>query len=213
MGTVTAPIRRTTLRSDAQEELRGRIVDGRLSPGVNVVERDLSNELGISRTPLREALLGLEAEGLLRTEAQRGFFVQALSVGESREVYSLLALLEGFAIEQGRPEATAKLEELNGRFRAADGRAAAVQYDRAWHQELIQECRLPRTESVLKELRTAAARYEFRFFSGTGVIGKSARQHDRILRALKKKEYRTAAALVRRNWEEGLRWVENNFHL
>jgi DNA-binding GntR family transcriptional regulator len=206
-----APVRRTTLRSETQEAVRDRIIDGRLSPGTNVIERDLSEELGVSRTPLREALLGLEAERLLRTEPQRGFFVQELSVAEAREVYSLLALLEGFAVERSCPSPTDTLQDLNTRFRAAKDHAEAVQYDREWHQKLMRQCGLPRTESILQELRTAAARYEFRFFSGADIVAKSARQHDQILRALRKRDCRAAAALVRQNWEQGLQWVEQKF--
>jgi DNA-binding GntR family transcriptional regulator len=215
MGTplsAVAQIRRATLRSDTQDALRSRIVDGRLPPGDNVVERDLSRELGISRTPLREALIGLEAGGLLRAEPQRGFFVLELSVEEAREIYSLIAMLEAFAVEQGRPAVSESLSEINRRFRAAAGRAQAVQYDREWHEELIQHCGLPRTAAILHDLRTAAARYEFRFFSGARVIAESARQHNRILRALHAKDYAAAATFVKQNWEQGLKWVESNFH-
>jgi len=204
-------IRRATLRSDTLDALRSRIVDGRLPPGDNVVERDLSRELGISRTPLREALVGLEAGGLLRAEPQRGFFVLELSVAEAREIYSLTAMLEAFAVEQGRPAVSQKLNELNRKFRAA-GRTEAVQFDREWHEELIRQCGLARTAAILHDLRTAAARYEYRFFSGARVIAESARQHNRILRALHAEDYGAAATLVKQNWEQGLQWVESNFH-
>jgi DNA-binding GntR family transcriptional regulator len=123
----------------------------------------------------------------------------------------LLALLEGFAVERSCPSPTDTLQELNRRFRAARGRSQAVRCDREWHQELMRLCGLPWTKSILQELRTAAARYEFRFFSAADVVAKSARQHDQIMRALRKRAYGTAAALVRQNWNEGLKWVENNF--
>ena len=84
----------TTLRAKTLEALRARLIDGRLSPGTNVVERDLSTALGVSRTPLREALLGLEGEGLLRAAPQRGFFVLDLSLRLSA-AFNMRPMLNG----------------------------------------------------------------------------------------------------------------------
>jgi len=212
MSSIAVPeIRRTTLRTEAQAALRARIVDGRLEPGANVVERDLSQALGVSRTPLREALLGLEAEGLLRAEPQRGFFVAELNVEEARELYPLIGTLEALAVERGRPGAVDGLVALNARFRAARDQAQAVERDREWHEALIARCGVPRTAAILQGLRTAAGRYEYRFFSGRQVITESARQHAEIAAAIAKGRHPRAAALLRRNWEEGLKWIEKGF--
>jgi len=202
----------TTLRAKTLEALRARLIDGRLSPGTNVVERDLSTALGVSRTPLREALLGLEGEGLLRAAPQRGFFVLDLSLDVAREIYPLIGTLEALAIERGRPTNVGDLEGINEQFRAAADRAAAVRYDREWHEELLRLCRLPRTAAILRVLRADAARYEYRFFSGPKVIKASARQHDGIVRALRQKMYTQAAARLTRNWEQGLQWIEHSFN-
>jgi DNA-binding GntR family transcriptional regulator len=202
---------RTTLRTETQQALRARIVDGRLAAGSNVVERDLSQALGVSRTPLREALLGLEGEGLLRAEPQRGFFVAGFSVEEARELYPLIGTLEALAIERGRAQSISHLKEINRKFRTAKDAAAAVAHDREWHETLIHQCALPRSVAILEVLRTAAARYEYRFFAGRSAIRESARQHDRIARALQRKRFKSAASLLKRNWEQGLQWVERNF--
>ena len=142
------------------------------------MERNLSQALGISRTPLREALLGLEAEGLLRAEPERGFFVAALSVEEAREIYPLIGALEALAIERGRPTVLDGADDQ--RFRAAKDQAQAVERDREWHETLIGRCGTPRMAAILQGLRTAAGRYEYRFFSGRHVIAESARQHGEI---------------------------------
>jgi DNA-binding GntR family transcriptional regulator len=70
------------------------ILSAALPPGVRVNEVALARELGISRTPLREALFGLEREGLVISHPRRGFFVSPLDVKDAREVYPLLATLE-----------------------------------------------------------------------------------------------------------------------
>jgi DNA-binding GntR family transcriptional regulator len=205
------PLPRRTLRGEAQQRLRAFIVDGRLQPGANVVERDLSEQLGVSRTPLREALLGLEAEGLLRTEPGRGFFVAALSLGDAREIYPLIATLEALAIATGRPTRLGPLVDANARLRTASSAAQALMWDRDWHEALIRACDQPRTAAILDGLRTSAARFEYRFFSEARAITRSADQHDDIREALERKRFKDAAALVRANWQQGLEWVERTF--
>ncbi len=208
---VEEPVRRTTLRAETREALRARILDGRLPPGANLRERDLSEALGVSRTPLREALLGLAAEGLLRLEAQRGFFVTDLTVTEAREIYPLIWTLESLALERGAPADAAALAAINARFRRAQDPQQALAWDGAWHEELVRQTGAARTAAVLEPLRAAAARYEYRFFSGRNAIVESARQHDAVGLALKRKRHADAARLIQQNWEQGLRWVEHTF--
>src|SRR5215212_4810315 len=205
------PVRRTTLRAETRDALRARIVDGRLPPGTNVSERDLSDALGVSRTPLREALLGLEGEGLLRLEAQRGFFVTDLTVAEAREIYPLIWTLEALAVQRGTPTDADALGAINARFRQVQDQQQALAWDRAWHEELVRQAGAARTAAVLEPLRTAAARYEYRFFAGRTAIVESARQHDAIALVLKRRRRGDAVRLIRQNWEQGLRWVEQTF--
>jgi DNA-binding GntR family transcriptional regulator len=211
LARVDGPVRRTTLRAETREALRTRIIDGRLPPGANLHERDLSEALRVSRTPLREALLGLEAEGLLRLEAQRGFFVTDLTVAEAREIYPLIWTLEELALQRGAAPDADALASINARFRRAQDAQQALAWDRAWHEELVRQTGAARTAAVLEPLRTAAARYEYRFFSGRTAIVESARQHEAIGQALKRGRDAAAARLIRQNWEQGLRWVEHTF--
>jgi len=81
-------------------QLREMILRGDLSPGERVREADLATRLGISRTPVRQALPALAQEGLLVRAGQRGFAVRSFSAGESLEALRLRALLEGFAARQ-----------------------------------------------------------------------------------------------------------------
>src|SRR5262249_10637293 len=117
---------------------------------------------------------------------------------------------EALAVERSHPEPSEALEEINNRFRSAADQAAAVHHDREWHGALIRQCRLPRTAAILDILRTAAARYEYRFFGGHHSVATSARQHQQILTALRRKQHKQAAVLLKQNWEQGLKWVEQN---
>jgi DNA-binding GntR family transcriptional regulator len=210
-GPGAGELTRTTLRGQALDRLRALIVTGDLAPAANVIERDLSATLGVSRTPLREALRGLEAEGLLRTEPGRGFFVQDLSREEAGELYPLIGTLEALSVEQGRPLISTALLKQAARFRSARSPGRAVDADNAWHETLIDSCDRPRTAAILKQLRTAAARYEYRFFASLDAIASSAAQHDAITAALRRKRYREAAGFLRQNCEQGLERIREHF--
>jgi DNA-binding GntR family transcriptional regulator len=81
----------------ATELIRQAILDGRYEPGSRLKEEELAGELGISRTPVREALLMLQAEGLVVTTPNRGAVVRAHDVEDIHDLYQLRALLEGYA--------------------------------------------------------------------------------------------------------------------
>ncbi len=90
---------RKPLREQVQREIRQRIVDGRLPAGGSLNEIRLAGDLGISRTPLREAMLGLEAAGFLLSTMGHGFRVPPLEAGEFRDLAVMLARLEPLALE------------------------------------------------------------------------------------------------------------------
>ncbi len=84
----------------ATELIRQAILDGRLEPGSRLKEEELARELGISRTPVREALLMLQAEGLIETTPNRGAVVRTHDADDLIDLYQLRALLEGYAARQ-----------------------------------------------------------------------------------------------------------------
>ena len=91
------PPTRAPLREDVRQIILDRILSGELPPGCRITESRLAAELGVSRTPLREALFNLESEGFVRSDLARGFSVAPLSVREVRESYPILQTLEVLA--------------------------------------------------------------------------------------------------------------------
>src|SRR5207247_11200915 len=81
----------------ATELIREAIIEGRLAPGQRLKEEELARELGISRTPVREALLMLQAEGLVDAAPNRGAVVRSHDADDLEDLYQLRALLEGYA--------------------------------------------------------------------------------------------------------------------
>jgi DNA-binding GntR family transcriptional regulator len=85
-------------REKAYEYLRGSVLSGRLNPGTRLMEEHLAKELGISRTPVREALQKLESEGLVKPLETRGFVVSQDTRQEIEELFEIRSVLEGYAL-------------------------------------------------------------------------------------------------------------------
>lgn len=117
-----------TLRELTLEKMRQAIVDQFFQPGQRLVERTLCEELGVSRTVVREVLRSLEAEGLVQSIPQQGPVVATVDADTTRQVYEMRALLEGHAaaqcaqrsdeVAQGRLEAT--IVQIEAAFKKAD---------------------------------------------------------------------------------------------
>ncbi|MEQ5837918.1 GntR family transcriptional regulator [Paraburkholderia acidicola] len=90
-------LRPETLRHQVEHAIRQAIMSGRFAPGARLVERELCESLGVSRTSVREALRKLEAEKLVRIVPHKGPIVTAVSRKEAVELYAIRGLLEGFA--------------------------------------------------------------------------------------------------------------------
>ena len=119
----------------ATELIREAIVDGRLAPGQRLKEEELARELGISRTPVREALLVLQSEGLVAAEPNRGATVRAHDAEDLDDLYQLRALLEGYAARR----AAARISEAAlGELRSSCERFAAL-VDGGELREIVQE--------------------------------------------------------------------------
>ncbi|MEW6363386.1 MAG: GntR family transcriptional regulator [Acidobacteriota bacterium] len=149
------------LRQQVYEFLKREMNVGRLSPGSHVDLNELASGLGISRTPLREALLQLDSEGFVRILPRRGVIVSWLTLDEIRHVYEIVGALESAAVmaagERLKPEHIGSLRELNERMRDAIGRDDfALYYDHnlRFHDVFLDMCdngRLVRYVRLLKE--------------------------------------------------------------
>ncbi len=86
-----------SLKDHVYEYISENLKDGNLKPDDKINEKDLSDKLGVSRTPVREALIQLAAEGLLKSEPRRGFRVKPLSLKEASDLYQLIGYLDAMA--------------------------------------------------------------------------------------------------------------------
>lgn len=117
----------TTASTDepVYERLRSGIVEGRYAPGARLIEQVIAAELGVSRTPVREALRRLESDGLVVSERNRGVMVRQVTAAEVDDLYELRGRLESYAAELAAERRTA--EQLGAIHAAADEFSAAVE--------------------------------------------------------------------------------------
>ena len=206
------PVARRRLRDDVRLGLVDLIVTGRLKGGEKLNELALSRLLKTSRTPLREALLHLEREGLVRSDQRRGFTVQPLASREVRETYPLLAELECFAVRSTAnliPGVLPKLEKINADFARAASPKRALTLDAAWHDTLTSQSRNERLSAIIEKLRRAIERYEHFYMADKGLIAVSVGQHRGIIDAFKRGDLEGAIAAIRENYAFGMQVLLN----
>ncbi len=156
----------STRAEAAANEIRRRILEGHYAGGQPLRQDLLAEELGVSRVPVREALVLLEAEGLIRIHPHRGAVVAALSVEDIDELVRLRVMLEPMLLEQSAPRLT------TADFQALDRILAEYSSDLATHSiqsfgklnsdlhgVLYHRANLPRTESIVTTLLRANDRY------------------------------------------------------
>ncbi|PZQ50114.1 MAG: GntR family transcriptional regulator [Rhodovulum sulfidophilum] len=125
MGALRIETPPTTLRAMALERLRRAIISGMFKPGQRLVERVLCEQLGVSRSVIREVIRHLDAEGLVTTEGQ-GPMVARVTLEDARQIYDIRAALESAAVEACARVADAKVKaELRAAIEAIETRAAA----------------------------------------------------------------------------------------
>jgi DNA-binding GntR family transcriptional regulator len=151
---------RASLTKVVSDQIRGQILDGKLRPGARLVEDRLSIELGVSRVPVREALLGLSREGLVTLERNRGASVADVTPETVAELVEVRALLEGLnaklAARRHDPEIVAELRDTLKRGNAASKNGSPEELSRLnaeFHERLTEASRNSVLADVMRSLR------------------------------------------------------------
>lgn len=194
------------LYQQVADQLRAMIQQGELETGEWIDEVSLTQTLGISRTPLREALKVLVAEGLLRLEPRRGCFVNELSARDLDQIFPLMAMLEGrCAYEAARKvsdEDLMRLEPLHERLRqhALQGDIDQYYASNALIHEAVQALADNRWLSdLIDNLRKLLSLSRHKSLAWPGRIGESCAEHLAIFAALKARDPEGAEALTRKH--------------
>jgi DNA-binding GntR family transcriptional regulator len=193
-----------SLHDEVAAQLRERIFAGELAPGSFVDEPALCAELSISRTPLREALKVLTAEGLLRHEPRRGCFVSQITEQDLDEIFPVIALLEGRCAFEAARNATdadlAALEQLHDRLqRSARAKRITEYYETnfAIHEAIIVLANNRWLAQVIGDLRKIVKLARLQQLHAPGRLDQSLSEHMAVYAALKARDADGAEAAMR----------------
>ncbi|KAA0594358.1 DNA-binding GntR family transcriptional regulator [Azospirillum lipoferum] len=197
------PIRRETLHHGAVAELRAMILSGELRPGNRVPEVQLCEQLGISRTPLREALRVLAAEGLVELRPHRGAVVTPIDPKEIAAVFEVMEALEALAgslcCQRGTLEEFAELDrlhaQLHARFDAGD-RPAYFMTDRRIHIRIVAMARNPSLEATYAGFASKILRARSLANDDAERWRNSLGEHDGFMAAFRQRDAAAAGSLL-----------------
>ena len=180
---------RSLLRDDVYRRLRDAIVDGTFVPGEQLKDGDLAEWLGVSRTPVREALLRLGASGLVVAVPGRSTTVSTVDPQAVRDARDVLAAMHGLAVREtaGRlgPDDVEGMRDANRRFAealAAGDVAAALDADEELHRIPVAALGNRALEAVLEQFEPLVRRAELLRFSGDGRA--SVERHEQLIELL-----------------------------
>ncbi|HEX8642893.1 MAG TPA: GntR family transcriptional regulator [Allosphingosinicella sp.] len=206
---------RGNISDELVNQLRNMIVDGSLAAGERINEVHLSRALGVSRTPLREALVRLGREGTLASVPRIGWFVKPLTLEEFEQIYPLRALLDPEALRlAGLPprETVDRLERLNARIGSATDADETIALDDEWHLALIGHCPNEVLLDLVREFIRRTRRYEIALMRERANVAVATGNHLDIMAALRRRDLEGAVEGLRRNLTTGLgpirAWLE-----
>jgi len=179
------------------------LLDGRWQENSRINDSALAAELGVSRTPVREALIQLETEGLLSCDPNRGFFLPPLRPEEARELYPILWSLEQLALflsAGASGELRNRLDQVTARLAGAADPAAALKQDRAWHAALVEASGNTRLIELSGQIEALSRRYAAGLSRDSSSAERRQREHAQIAEALATDQPARAFALLKMHW-------------
>lgn len=211
-------------RSNSQDfafkHLREMIVSGRLAPGTWMIEADIADRLGVSRTPVRGALHWLQREGYVIPTGKGNksrLVVAPLTKDDARDLYAIIAHLEGLAgrltaqlPQKVRADIVRQLKEFNGALaelsRAKRSEPNRIfELDLSFHRTIMQASAGPRLKEIHRIIQPQAERY-WRLYSGAIVdkLDLSVGEHNEIIKALSSGDPDRAEKGLQTNWQNGV---------
>lgn len=198
------PIKRQTLTGAVTESLRQRILSGEFKDGQQLRQEALSNEYGVSRVPVREALRQLEAEGLIQIIDHKGALVSTLSLHDVLELLEIRAVLEGEVLKAAIPLQTdADLAAAEAAL--TDFGAALNNHDvRLWgelnsrfHLALYRAAHRPNTLALIEQLHNKTDRYTRLQIMFTRTMTRTHEEHTRLLELCRERAVDEAVEFIR----------------
>lgn len=196
-----------TLAGSLVSRIRDAVHDGTLEDGARINEVHLAAELGVSRTPLREALNRLVSEQTLILRPRHGYSIARMTIDGFEAEYGIRPILDVAALRLAGLPPSPVLEELARLNRAlleADTPAEQIERDDAFHLKLLAHTPNPVLIDLIQKMMLRTRRYEFAYFRECKPVLKATDQHDRILAGLRSGDLDRACAALHENLTTGL---------
>jgi DNA-binding GntR family transcriptional regulator len=195
-----------TLTDQVYEILRERVISGQIPPGEFVREKDVSDRLGVSRTPVREALSRLGSEGFLERIPHRGFRLPNETVEDLIEIYPIMTALEVLSVKEAfdrlDEKAIAELRKINESYAKAykdNDIHGGIDKNHEFHNKLSASSGNNRLCRMLEDLRSRVRSLEIWAFSDINNWPRSIEEHEEILRALESRRLDRAIEILENN--------------
>ncbi|WP_166347622.1 GntR family transcriptional regulator [Phytoactinopolyspora limicola] len=199
-------LNRVSLRDRVLDVLQGHIVSGTLAPGQRLHDSELAQQLGVSRTPVREALQHLQAIGLVEAVPGAMTRVTKMDAGDAAAVFPVVAHLHALAarlaVEALEPAHIDRLRRCNDELleaASAGDKDAMIAADTEFHDVFIELAGNPVLTDLLDRLTPRVRRYEYALFDDAAGHA-SAHDHDQIVEAAQARDVAALCGLVERNW-------------
>lgn len=184
-------IKRQTVTSSVADVIRRRIIEGTYESGFQLRQESLAAELGVSRIPVREALLQLEAEGLVTIHTHKGASVSALGAADAQDLFDARSALEpmiaAIAVRRARPADVAKVEACLERYREALTRQVTPdelsRLNWEFHRAICEPAQRPRSMQILGMLHNSTDRYLRVQINQRGAANKALIDHELLYKA------------------------------
>ncbi len=201
-------IKRTFVRQEAYLKLRNWILEGKLAPGDKLRDKELAEQLGVSRTPIREALLRLEDEGLVQTKPNSSTRVSSIDFHSAFHLYSIIWTLERLALCQAFGSITEThiqtMTEANEEFlkqMKARNRLKALDADHDFHSVYVSLSQNTELEKIISDVKRKLKRLDLYYFETIKNAELSYEEHKKILVAFERKDLDLALEAVESNWK------------
>lgn len=179
------------LREMVYEELKMQILTGAIIPGTRMMEVELADEMGVSRTPIREAIRKLEKEGLVTIEPRRGAYASMISTEDMVEILEVRQDLEGlaafFAAERMPKEKLELLHEVSDKYNDAVKRGSMedmITYDTRFHRTIVDSCHNKILVQMIEQLQELVLRFRYIYYDNFRRAENMPEEHAAIIQAI-----------------------------
>ena len=179
------------LREIVYEELKRQILVGEIAPGTRMMEVELAEDMGVSRTPVREAIRKLEKEGLVTIEPRRGAYASDISIKDMVDVLEVRQMLEGMAASMAAQKVTEeeKLDfvEANSAYKNAVKKGnieEIIRYDELFHQLIVSYSGNKTLNQLLSQVQELALRFRYIYYDDFSRYENMPVEHEEIEEAI-----------------------------